>query len=120
MPPPICLLYTSHKDISDSLIQELLAALKQYQVKIHADSRICDLDADCIPATEEDYGREYLDLEISIKTISSLEEEMCIRDSLYAMAMQRVQQHFCQSSRKQSFTFLGSFVPRLLRFHPVQ
>lgn len=63
-----------HKDISDSLIQELLAALKQYQVKIHADSRICDLDADCIPATEEDYGREYLDLEISIKTISSLEE----------------------------------------------
>ena len=63
-----------HKDISDSLIQELLAALKQYQVKIHADSRICDLDADCIPATEEDYGREYLYLEISIKTISSLEE----------------------------------------------
>ena len=61
-----------HKDIS--LIQELLAALKQYQVKIHADSRICDLDTDCIPATEEDYGCEYLDLEISIKTISSLEE----------------------------------------------
>lgn len=63
-----------HKDISDNLIQELLAALKQYQVKIHADSRICDLDTDCIPATEEDYGCEYLDLEISIKTISSLEE----------------------------------------------
>ncbi len=63
-----------HKDICDSLIQELLAALKQHHVNIHADSHICDLDADCIPATEEDYGREYLDLEISIKTVSTLEE----------------------------------------------
>lgn len=63
-----------HKDINDRLIQEILNELKRYKVKIHADAHICSLDAACIPATEEDYGREYLDLEISIKMVSSLEE----------------------------------------------
>ena len=63
-----------HKDISDSFTQELLASLKQHHVKIHADSHICALDTDCIPATEEDYASEYLNLEISIKTVSTLEE----------------------------------------------
>ncbi len=32
------------------------------------------MDTDCIPATEEDYASEYLNLEISIKTVSTLEE----------------------------------------------
>ena len=53
---------------------ELLASLKQHHVKIHADSHICALDTNCIPATEEDYASEYLNLEISIKTVSTLEE----------------------------------------------
>lgn len=63
-----------HTDIADPCIQDLLTALKQHHVIIHADSHICALDADCIPASEEDYGREYLDLEISIKMVSSLTE----------------------------------------------
>ena len=29
---------------------------------------------DCVPAAEEDYGREYLDYIISMKTVSSIEE----------------------------------------------
>ena len=29
---------------------------------------------DCIPATEEDYGREYLDYILSLKTVDSTEE----------------------------------------------
>ena len=32
------------------------------------------IHTDCIPATEEDYASEYLNLEISIKTVSTLEE----------------------------------------------
>lgn len=63
-----------HKDCKAEQIQALLQELKKHQVKVHADQWICTLDPDCIPATEDDYGREYLDLEISIKIVSSLAE----------------------------------------------
>lgn len=63
-----------HKEIPDSFIKEVGSALKEHKVKIHADASICALDPDCILATDEDYGREYLDLEISMKRVASLEE----------------------------------------------
>lgn len=63
-----------HDNIPDAFLIELIQELKKYKVKIHADAYICNLDPDCILANEEDYGREYLDLEISIKRCSSLQE----------------------------------------------
>jgi glutamate-5-semialdehyde dehydrogenase len=35
---------------------------------------ICELHNEVIPATNEDYAREYLDLEVSIKMVKSVEE----------------------------------------------
>ena len=40
---------------------------------MRGDEKVQDL-IDCVPATEEDYGREYLDYIISMKTVSSVEE----------------------------------------------
>lgn len=63
-----------HEQIPDEFIVKMLQELKKHQVIIHADESICALDTDCILANEEDYLKEYLDLEISIKKVSSLDE----------------------------------------------
>lgn len=62
-----------HEDIITSFIPALKEAFKPYNVKIHADEKICTLDSSFIKANEEDYYKEYLDYEISIKTIKSVE-----------------------------------------------
>ncbi len=63
-----------HQDLSNDFLKEVIAILKKHQVIIHGDSRIKALDDDIILATNEDYAKEYLDLEVSIKCVSSLEE----------------------------------------------
>lgn len=63
-----------HKDVPDTFIKDVMDALKQHHVIIHADTHLCALDDTCIPATEEDYYKEYLDLEISMKKVNSLQE----------------------------------------------
>lgn len=62
-----------HEKIKDKLLPVLAEALKAYQVEIRGDETVAEI-IDCIPATEEDYGREYLDYIISMKTVSSVEE----------------------------------------------
>lgn len=62
-----------HRDRLD-LVPDILAALKAHGVKVHGDAVICGYDADVLLASEQDYAREYLDLEISIKCVESLEE----------------------------------------------
>ena len=49
--------------------------LAAYGVKLHGCPRACAiLGRDVIPATEEDWGREYLDFELSVKVVDSLDE----------------------------------------------
>lgn len=62
-----------HENVKEELLPELSKALKAANVEIRGDKQVCEL-IDCIPATEEDYGTEYLDYIISMKTVSSLEE----------------------------------------------
>lgn len=63
-----------HRSIRDTFIKQLLAALFEHKVTIHADMSICALNNQCILADEEDYAKEYLDLECSIKMVNSIEE----------------------------------------------
>ncbi|MEG0735526.1 MAG: glutamate-5-semialdehyde dehydrogenase [Longicatena sp.] len=63
-----------HECITDDFTIKLLQKLKEKHVVIHADEYISKLDKECILATEEDYYKEYLDLEISIKRVISLDE----------------------------------------------
>lgn len=62
-----------HRERLD-LVPAILAALKEHGVKIHGDATVCSLDDTLIAATEEDYYKEYLDYEISIKCVDSLQE----------------------------------------------
>lgn len=62
-----------HENIKDVLLPRLADALKTYHVEIRGDDKVRQV-IDCVPATEEDYGTEYLDYIISMKTVSSVDE----------------------------------------------
>ena len=63
-----------HEKIADSFLPKLGRALQEKQVEIRGDEKVTELIPGSLQATEEDYGREYLDYIISMKTVSSVEE----------------------------------------------
>ncbi|MBQ5905362.1 MAG: glutamate-5-semialdehyde dehydrogenase, partial [Clostridia bacterium] len=63
-----------HKAVAEEFIPLLKEKLDRKNVKWHGDETVCKLNPDCIPATEADYGKEYLDYEISVKIVSDIDE----------------------------------------------
>ena len=66
-----------HQNIVDGFIPALEKRLAEKNVEIRADETIQKLSiagANVIPATEEDWGTEYLDYKISAKTVASVDE----------------------------------------------
>ncbi|KOY80728.1 glutamate-5-semialdehyde dehydrogenase [Lysinibacillus macroides] len=53
---------------------QLLTALQQAGVTIIGDANVCQAFEAALPATEEDYGTEYLDLTISVKLVENVYE----------------------------------------------
>lgn len=62
-----------HEKIRERLLPVLADALGAHHVEIRGDEQVRQV-IDCTPAGEEDFGTEYLDYIISMKTVSSLEE----------------------------------------------
>ena len=61
--------------VCDSQLPAILRALHEAGVELHGDERTRALDVpDVIPATEQDWGTEYLDLRMSVKVVSGLDE----------------------------------------------
>ena len=63
-----------HEKVKDRLLPELGERLREKQVEIRGDGAVRGLIPDAKAATEEDWGREYLDYIVSIKTVSSVDE----------------------------------------------
>lgn len=63
-----------HEKIVDKALPALGKALREKNVEIRGDERVQKVLSNCVPASDEDYGAEYLDYIISIKTVSSIEE----------------------------------------------
>lgn len=63
-----------HEKVKEAFLPALAEALREKNVEMRGDASVCRILDDCIPATEEDYGREYLDYIVSIKTVSGMEE----------------------------------------------
>jgi len=63
-----------HEKVKDAFLPVLAKALREKNVEMRGDEQVCSVLSDCIPATEEDYGREYLDYIVSMKTVGSVEE----------------------------------------------
>lgn len=62
-----CLLI--HRDIAETLGQDILDDLKSAGVRVHAGEGLNGTDV----ATEEDWGREYLDMDIAAKVVDDLD-----------------------------------------------
>lgn len=63
-----------HDAVRERLLPLLGEALRAKKVELRGDEKAAEYIPGLIPATEEDYGREYLDLILSVKTVSDVEE----------------------------------------------
>lgn len=63
-----------HRAVSKKFLPMAKAALDKANVIIHSDSETAGIIPDTVPATEEDYAREYLGYEISAKVVSDIDE----------------------------------------------
>lgn len=63
-----------HRAIADKFIPMVVDKLKEKNVEVRGDSFSMDIDRRIVPATEEDWGTEYLDYIISLKTVENIDE----------------------------------------------
>ena len=63
-----------HREIADSFLPKVAAALRTKNVELRGCDETRKHLTDILPATEEDWSTEYLDLILSIKIVGSLEE----------------------------------------------
>ena len=63
-----------HEKIAEEAVPAIYKALHEKGVEVRGDERIREIVPEIVPATEEDWGTEYLDAIISVKTVSSIEE----------------------------------------------
>lgn len=93
-----------HREVADRFLPMLKEKLDEHQVELRGCERTQAILGDCvIPASQEDYAREFLDYTLAIKVVDSLEEAIrhigdystghseCIITESYANA-QRFQQ----------------------------
>ena len=110
-----------HEKIVDAFMLKLAAALQQKDVSIHADEKSLaaaerreaanggDLKKELLSAaTEEDWGKEYLDYMISVKTVSSPRRGDRTHQPLTIPGIRR------QSSQKTTRTRSGSWMRSML------
>lgn len=63
-----------HRDIEKKFLPMLKKKLDEKQVELRGDEEVCKILPDATLATPQDWGCEYLDYILSIKTVGSIEE----------------------------------------------
>ena len=63
-----------HEDIKDEFLPLFAKAMKEHNVEVRADEESRPLIEGASAADEEDFGKEYLDYIISVKTVKSVDE----------------------------------------------
>ena len=63
-----------HEKVKDAFLPFLAKRLQEKHVEIRADQAAYELIPGAVHATEEDWGKEYLDYILSVKVVSSVEE----------------------------------------------
>ncbi len=63
-----------HEKVKDALLPKLAERLAEKQVELRGDTESCESCASILPAKEEDWGMEYLDYILSVKTVASIDE----------------------------------------------
>ncbi len=63
-----------HEKVKETLLPVLAERLREKSVEMRADEAALPFMEGAVPATEEDWGREYLDYIVSIRTVSGVDE----------------------------------------------
>ena len=63
-----------HRKIAEEFLPMLKKRLDEKNVEIRADEDACGIVPEFVPATEEDWGKEYLDYILSLKIVDSVDE----------------------------------------------
>jgi len=63
-----------HAAVAETFLPRALAALRDAGVTVHGDARVAAFDPTVVPATEEDWDREYLSLDIAAAVVDSLDD----------------------------------------------
>lgn len=63
-----------HEKAAKTFIPLMTERLKKHNVEIRGDKRAMECDSRIIAATEDDWGTEYLDYIISVKTVDTIDE----------------------------------------------
>jgi len=66
-----CLLI--HEDVAETLGRDLVAMLVEAGVEVHAAGQLASFDG-TVAATDEDWGKEYLDMDIAAKPVAGIDE----------------------------------------------
>jgi glutamate-5-semialdehyde dehydrogenase len=61
-----------HEDVADEFLPTVIEALQERGVTLHGDDRFAEYDG-VVAATEDDWGREYLSLDLSAAVVPDLE-----------------------------------------------
>ncbi|MDF0727636.1 glutamate-5-semialdehyde dehydrogenase [Cytobacillus sp. S13-E01] len=89
------------KDWASHHLPELLKALQDKGVHIHGDETVQQLSNDIIPATAEDWGTEYLGLEVALRVVENVDEAI---------------KHINQYSTKHSESIISSADEHVVKF----
>lgn len=65
-----------HQSIARTLLPKLATSLKAANVEIRGCPKTCQLLSDAKPASEQDYGKEFLDLILAVKIVKNLDDAM--------------------------------------------
>lgn len=63
-----------HRSVAEQFLPLLRDRLQEKQVEIRGDQEACAIVPEFVPATEKDWGTEYLDYILSLKLVDSLDE----------------------------------------------
>ena len=63
-----------NKNLPDEFYKLLNEIVENYNIKVHADEEALPKLKNAVKAEEDDYAREYLDYEFSVKTVENVEE----------------------------------------------
>lgn len=63
-----------HESIVEEFVPRLAELLSVKNVEIRGDEAVCRASSYAVPATEKDWGTEYLDYIISVKTVADIDE----------------------------------------------
>ena len=90
-----------HSRIAERFLPMAVAALRKEGVEVRGDERTLKIITDAKPATEKDWGTEYLDLIIGVKVVKDLDEAIA---------------HINKYSTKHSESIITSDFEKALRF----